>query len=80
MRNLNLLAVLAAVSLAGGVAVAAEKPAKAPKEKKICKAEPNSISRIPRKTCRTQAEWDNMARRGELDEAASTLRGISRGN
>ncbi|HYI40904.1 MAG TPA: hypothetical protein VE053_11360 [Allosphingosinicella sp.] len=80
MRNLSLLAAIAALSLAGGAAVAQEKPAKAAKEKKICKGEATSTSRIGKKTCRTKAEWDRMAGQEDLDDAASRLRGMTRGN
>ena len=58
MRKVSLLAALAAVSLFGGTAAAGEKPAKAPKEKKICKGEVESNSRIAKtRVCRTAAEW-----------------------
>jgi hypothetical protein len=62
MRKVSLLAAIAALSLAGGTAVAAEatdgKPVKAPKEKKICKGEVNSNSRIAKtRVCRTAAQW-----------------------
>jgi hypothetical protein len=67
MRNFNMLAVIAVAMLAGGVAVAAEKPAEAPKEKKICKGEAGSTSRIARRGyaaprpngpgCRTRKIW-----------------------
>ena len=77
MRKLNLLAAVAVLSLAGGVAVAQEKPVKAPKEKKICKSDRTSTSRIPKKICRTQAEWDGRATQEDLDDAASRLRGMS---
>jgi hypothetical protein len=81
MRKLNLLAAIAAVSLAGGAAVAAdERPAKAPKEKKICKGDVESNSRIARKrVCRTKAEWESMSKDDDVD-TAGRLRGIDRGN
>jgi hypothetical protein len=79
MRNLNLLAAVAATLLAGGTAVAKdEAPASAPKEKKICKGDPTSTSRIPKRICRTKTEWDQMAGRGDVDDAERRLRGISR--
>lgn len=82
MRNLNLLAAIAAISLAGGAAVAAEeKLAKAPKEKKICKGEVGSTSRIAKKrVCRTKAEWASMSNQEDLDDAADKLSAIGRGN
>lgn len=81
MRKLNLLAAISAALLIGGTAVAKDsKPQGAPKEKKICRGDPDSTTRIPKKICRTKAEWDQMSGRGDLDEATSRLRGISRGN
>lgn len=81
MRNLNLMAAVAATLLAGGVAVAREKPADAPKAKKICKGEENSNSRIQRrKVCRTQAEWNQLTGPDGMDGAEGKLRGMSRGN
>ena len=83
MRKFTALAAVAATLMVGQVAVAKEQKADtagAVKEKKICKAEQNSTSRIQKKTCRTQAEWDQASRSGSLDEATSTLRGISRAN
>jgi hypothetical protein len=81
MRNLNLLAAVAATLLVGGTAIAKdEAPAGAPKEKKICKADQDSTSRITKKTCRTKTEWDQMAGQGNVDAAENKLRGISRTN
>jgi hypothetical protein len=81
MRNLNLLAAIAAISLAGGAAVAKEKSPDAPKEKKICKGEAGSTSRIAKKkVCRTKAEWASMANQEDLDDAEGRIRGMSRGN
>jgi hypothetical protein len=78
MRKLNLLAAIAVISLAGGTAVAKDdKPAGAPKEKKICKSDRMSTSRIPKKICRTQAQWDGRTSQESLDDAAAKLRGMS---
>ena len=82
MLKFSLLAAFAATTLiAGGAAVAKEKKADTAgvvKEKKICKGDDSSYSRIAqKKVCRTQAEWDA---KGGLDEAEGKLRGISRGN
>jgi hypothetical protein len=80
MRKLNLLAAIAVISLAGGTAVAEEKPVKAPKEKKICKGDAGSTSRIAKKkVCRTKAEWASMSNQEDLDDSAARLRGASRG-
>lgn len=80
MRKLNLLAAIAAISLAGGVSVAQEKPAKPVKEKKICKGDGGSASRIAKKkVCKTRAEWLQMSRQEGMD-ADKELRGMNRGN
>ena len=79
-----LAAIAAATLMTGGIAVAKEKKADTPgvvKEKKICKGEATSYSRIPpKKVCRTRAEWDALGGEGGLDEAVGKLRGITRGN
>jgi hypothetical protein len=76
MRRLNLIAAVAATLLVGGVAVAKEKTAGPPKEKKICKSDRMSTSRIPKRICRTQAEWDGRSSQESLDDAAGKLRGM----
>lgn len=81
MLKLNLLAAVAATFMVGGTATAAgEKPAKPPKEKKICKADRMSTSRIPKKICKTQAEWDGRSSQESLDDAADKLSGMGRNN
>ncbi len=61
MRIINVLTAVAALSLAGGVAVAKDKPA-ASKEKKICQVQESANGRIPeRRVCKTKAEWDAIA-------------------
>ncbi|HEX8526588.1 hypothetical protein [Allosphingosinicella sp.] len=81
MVKLSLLAAFAVAFLAGGAAVAKEKAAGAPKEKKICKATKTTSSRIPAKrVCKTEAEWAQGAGQEELDDAAARLRGIGRQN
>lgn len=76
MLKLNLMASMAAILLVGGTAVAKEKPEGPRKEKKICKADRLSTSRIPKKICRTQAEWDGKSSQEDLDSAAGKLRGM----
>ena len=46
---------------AGSGGLTAAKPAK---EKKICKPVSGSLSRIPKKICRTASEWDNAQQNG----------------
>jgi hypothetical protein len=69
MRNLFLLSVLASAALlASGAAAAQTAPAATPadatpaakpvKEKKICRAEDSSTSRLPKRICKTKEEWD----------------------
>lgn len=70
MRIINVLAAVAAVSLAGGVAVAKEK-ADAPKEKKICQVVESANGRIPeRRICKTKAEWQAAKTKQSGDSAA----------
>jgi hypothetical protein len=76
MRKSNLLAAVAATFLIGGAALAKGKAEGAPKEKKICKVDKESKTRIPKKICRTQAEWDSRTTQDELDDAAARLRGM----
>lgn len=80
MRKLNLLAAMAVLSLAGGTAVAEEKPAKPAKEKKICKGEATSGTRLAKKrVCKTRAEWDQQSNEEGFD-ADAKLRGRNRDN
>ncbi len=76
MRKSNLLAAVAAIVMIGGPALAKEKAEGPRKEKKICKVDRESKSRIPKKTCLTQAEWDARTSQEGLDDAASKLRGM----
>lgn len=74
MLKPSLAAALAAATLMSGAALAAD-PAKpeAPKEKKICKYEGDTTTRISRKrVCKTQEEWDS-ATRDSLDAATGSL-------
>jgi len=81
MRRLNLLAAIAAISLAGGTGIAQEKPAKPAKEKKICRGEQDSTSRIAKKRiCKTKAEWAETSNQQDMGDAENKLRGVSRGN
>lgn len=79
MRKLNLLAAIAVISLAGGTAVAQENPAKPAKEKKICKGEAHSETRIARqRVCKTEAQWARESSPEGRNAAKS--RGMDRGN
>lgn len=78
MVKLSLLTAVAYTFLAGGVAVAKDKADGAPKEKKICTVSKTTTSRIPRKTCRTQAEMDMRSAQDDLDDAVAKLRTTGR--
>jgi hypothetical protein len=81
MRKVSLLAAMAVIALAGGTAAATgEKPVKAPKEKKICKGEVNSNSRIAKtRVCRTASEWAEHSER-EASENSDKPRGRRSGS
>ena len=60
MKIHALPAALVAVLLMSAPALAEDAPAapKAPKERKICRTDPTLGSIMPRRTCRTKAEWE----------------------
>ena len=61
MRIINVLTAVAAISLAGGVAVAKDKPA-TPKEKKVCQIVEPAVGRIPaRRICTVKTESPAVA-------------------
>ena len=57
MRALNLAVVGAALLLSGAAAAKDKDQPEQVKEKKICKGEASSFSRLPKKICKTKAEW-----------------------
>ena len=70
MRNFSVMAAVAVALLAGGVASAEDKPAKA-KGKKICRVEEDSTSRIgTRRICTVVAEKAQPARGEPQAQAA----------
>jgi hypothetical protein len=76
MRHFNVLAAIAAAMLVGGIAGAKDKP-EGVKEKKICRDDMVSNSRIAvRKICRTKAEWAQM----EDESQRSTGRAVEASN
>lgn len=78
MRNFNIFAAVAATVLLGGMAGAKDKP-EAPKEKKICRTEGDSTSRIAaRRICRTKAEWEQRSGETQRD-AERAVETMSRG-
>ena len=74
MRHIKILAAIAATLMVGSAASAKEKAEK-PKEKKICKYEPDSTSRLGKRVCRTKAQWENDQR-----DAGRTITGSGRTN
>ncbi|HYD38070.1 MAG TPA: hypothetical protein VEA60_10675 [Allosphingosinicella sp.] len=68
MRHFNVVAAVAAAMLMSGLAGAKDKP-EAVKEKKICRDDMASNSRIAvRRICRTKAEWAELE--GESQRSA----------
>jgi len=74
MRKSNLITAVAGTFLLCGAALAKDKAEGAPKVKKVCKVDRESKSRIPKKTCLSQAEWDLKSTQDDLDDAVSRLR------
>jgi Flp pilus assembly protein TadB len=75
------LSAATAIALLAGAAVAKEKPADAPKEKKICKSVKTTSSRIASKrVCKTAEEWAQASSQEELDDSADKLSGMGRNN
>jgi hypothetical protein len=69
MRVINVLAAVAAISLAGGAAAAKDKPAENG-AKKICRTVMPAVGRIPaKKDCRSQAEWEAMSAESQRNAA-----------
>jgi hypothetical protein len=75
----NLLLTIASISL---VAIPASAPAAASAEaagasdKLVCKLKPRTGTRFPSKTCRTTAEWDQIAEQNKRDAADMTNRPV----
>lgn len=69
MRIFNVLAAVVAISLAGGVAVAKDKPAGS-KPKKVCQLIEPAVGRIPAKRiCTVQPEGQTVAAKAKGAEA-----------
>ena len=77
--RLLIVAAAAAALAATGTASAKEKKPEDP-NKKICKFEGNSESRIAKKTCRTKAEWDALKAQRQEGGIDSTYRPIEQRN
>ena len=75
MRIINVLAAVVAISLAGGVAVAKDKPASA-KPKKVCHVVEPAVGRLPAKRiCTVQAEEPTVAKAKGAEAQAGTASG-----
>ena len=76
MRIINVLAAVVAVSLAGGVAVAKDKPASA-KPKKVCVVTEPAVGRIPAKrVCTLPSDGQTVAKaKGAEGSAGGTASG-----
>ena len=75
MRIINVLAAVVAVSLAGGVAVAKDKPASA-KPKKVCVVTEPAVGRLPAKrVCTVQTEGQAVAKAKDAEAPAGTASG-----
>lgn len=69
MRIINMLAAVVAISLAGGVAVAKDKPA-AVKGKKVCQIVEPAVGRLPAKRiCTVQTDGQSVAAKAKGAEA-----------
>jgi hypothetical protein len=65
-----LYAVAAFSAVAVSPALANDDPKAAPepaKEKKVCKTDNRTGSIMPKRTCRTQEEWDRLSEQGRAD-------------
>ena len=75
MRIINMLAAVVAISLAGGVAVAKDKPAGA-KPKKVCVVTEPAVGRLPAKrVCTVQTEGQTVAKAKGAEASAGTASG-----
>ena len=63
MNKLSIVAVAALVLLSASPAFAAQSDEKKDdQERKICKPEQDSVSRIAKKICKTRAQWDQISK------------------
>ena len=75
MRIINVLAAVVAISLAGGVAVAKDKPAAA-KGKKVCQIVEPAVGRIPpKRVCTVQTEGLTVAKAKDSEASAGAASG-----
>jgi hypothetical protein len=77
MRYINILAAVAATLAIGSTASAKEKP-ETRKEKKICKFEEHSTTRLGKRVCKTKAQWEAESNSGR--DAGRTMPGSNRGS
>lgn len=75
MRIINMLAAVVAISLAGGVAVAKDKPASA-KPKKVCVVVEPAVGRIPpKRVCTVQTEGQTVAKAKDAEASVGAASG-----
>ena len=74
LMAVTVAAIPAAAQDNAGTAQPAEKPAK---EKKVCKSDVGTGSIMPKRICRTKAEWDALTEqsRGNLDRTRAVNNG-----
>ena len=78
MRLLIVAAAAGALVATGGASAKEKKPEDP--DKKICKFEGDSTSRIAKKTCKTRAEWDALKAQRQEGGVDSTYRPIEQRN
>lgn len=71
MRSLIAAMLVAAVLTPAAPALAGDKDSKPPKAKKICKTQELTGSRMPKRTCKTQEQWDAEAERNNGDKLST---------
>ena len=75
-RSAILLALVSAVAFTPAAGVAAPEAGAKEKEKKICRKDVVTGSVMVKKTCRTKAEWDALAAKGQ--DEMNRMRDIDR--
>ena len=64
LRFLCAVAAFSAVAVSPALANDSPEPVK---EKKVCKSDNRTGSIMPKRTCRTQQEWDRLSEQGKAD-------------
>lgn len=61
----RLLSIFTALFLLGGCAASPDATVADDPNRTICKSEPDTGSRLPKRICKTAAEWDDVAERNK---------------